>query len=126
MTTPLRSAHGSFVALALLFLAFVTGCQKGPAAVLTLRLHGSGAVPSAAELEEARAAIERRLAEKGVSPASVQTSGSERLTVRIPFEGDSKRLRSLLTTSAVLELRFVRFPVDGLSSKSREEVLAHF
>jgi preprotein translocase subunit SecD len=127
MTAPLRSAHSSIARrLALMVLALLAGCQKAPDLALTFQLHTGAAAPSNTDLAEARDAVQKRLSELGVRSAEVETTGVDRLTVRIPREDDSQRLRSVLMAPAVLELRLVRLPADLKLIPSEQEVLGHY
>jgi len=125
MTNPLRWLRPS-IRLTVPFLAvfLLLGCQKSPDLALTFQLAAGSAPSSGAALEEARHTVRQRLGQLGVRPAVVETAGGDRIVVRLAREDDSPRLRHLLETPGVFELRFVRLPTGGEPPSSQEEVLA--
>jgi preprotein translocase subunit SecD len=124
MTAPLRSAYLFTAWLALVLL--LIGCVQAPDLTLTFRLDTGGSTPVGDALLEARDTLRRRLDRLGVSPAVVETAGTDRILVRISRADDSEQVRRILSRPAVFELRLIRLPKNGPPLSSRDEVLAHF
>ncbi len=111
------------VPLLLALAVALAGCLRpsGPEVQMTLQLKSEGAAPSEAVLAETRETIARRLDQFGFDPV-VETAGPDRLSVRIAGVEDSARVRRLIESNAIFELRLVRGP----EASSEEAVLAHF
>jgi preprotein translocase subunit SecD len=75
-------------------------------------------------LKDSELAIARRLSEFGVPEALVEPAGKDRLVVVIPRTENPEQILRLVQTTALLELRLVRFPTRG--GAAREEILQHF
>lgn len=117
-------------ALLLLVLGAVfAGClgPSGPPIQLTFQLDTDGAVPAATALAEARDVVRERLDQFGVDEAVVEVAPGNRLSVRFSSAEDSERVRRLILSQALLELRLVRFPAgDEKPGSSPEAVLSHY
>ena len=121
-----RPSHAQAVFL-LMLGAVLAGCpcNFAPPTKMTLQLETDGAVPPETALSQARDIVYKRLDELGFSDAEVAMAPGHRLAVRIWRLEDPERVRKLILTPALLELRLVRFPTEG-DATSQEAVLGHY
>jgi preprotein translocase subunit SecD len=114
--------------LVLMLAAGFAGCvhPAAPGLQLTLQLHPEEGTRAETALAAARDTIRKRLDELGLSDAAVETAGTDRLSIRFPDVEDPERVRRVLLSEAVLELRLVRFPTEGPDLASEDAVLSHY
>ena len=122
------SRPGRAQAVLLLVLgAVLAGCPSlfGPPMQMTLQLETDGSILSETALAQARDIVRERLEMLGYGGAVVETAPGQRLSVRLRGVKDPERVKKLILTRALLELRLVRFPTEGEAS-SEEAVLGHY
>ncbi|HKH46878.1 MAG TPA: hypothetical protein VKM72_19640 [Thermoanaerobaculia bacterium] len=114
--------------LVLMLAAGFAGCMhpSGPGVQMTLQVQQEPDVRAETALAETRATLRKRLDELGVRDAAIETAGADRLSIRASGVDDLERLRRLIQSDALLELRLVRFPVQGPDLTSEDAVLSHF
>ena len=124
------SRPGRAQALLLLMLgAVLAGCWGSSGhpkpMQMTLRLEPDGTVPPETALAQARDVVRKRLDEFGFGDAVVEVAPGQRISVRLSGVEDPERVRKLILTPALLELRLVRFPTER-EATSQEAVLGHY
>jgi preprotein translocase subunit SecD len=122
LTPPTRLVH----LLALALPVLLAGCPPGPETTLKLQLHSDGSLTVASALLKTCDTLRQRLDRLGVSRATVEPDGADRITVRLPRKDDSERVRRILLAATVLELRLVRQPHGDGPLFSPDEVLARY
>lgn len=123
----MNRSHCAQAVLLLSLAVGLAGCfwPSGPDLHMTLQVSADGAVPAGAALAEARDTIRKRLELSGYDNAVIETAGPDRLSVRVPGVEDRERVRRLVQSSTLLELRLIRYPA-GDGTPSRESVLSHY
>src|SRR5262245_40670457 len=120
-----------FQRLAVLALtAFLAHCSTGPELRLLLQVHTEAAGRNEAEkglaFDRHLAAIRNRVDQLGIYSPRVEARPGDRIFIRLPNVEDPERTSRFLRTTALLEMRFVRFPAAGGESGSREAILQHY
>lgn len=111
----------------LLALAAGLACRRtsDPDMQMTLQLNTEGLIRAESALADARDTLQKRLDQLDIGDAVVETVAGDRLSARLSKVAEPERVRRMIESPAVLELRLVRFTAGGEPS-SREAVLSHY
>src|SRR6185295_4993659 len=77
-------------------------------------------------VEQTLITLRNRVEQLGLDDSVLAAQGGHRIVIRLPEVRDPERISRVLRSTALLEMRFVRFPAGGSGTDSREEILQHY